>query len=208
MTAETPYDVALRTRGSCWVRGSDGVAHPLPLARWLADADETDYEMLRLCTGTTLDVGCGPGRCTAALAGRGVLALGVDVSAQAVRLARARGAPALCRDVFDPVPGERRWGHVLLADGNIGIGGDPAGLLVRSRELLEPGGTVVAELSPPGSGVRRLVLRVEGPHTAGVRIRWAVVGADAVTDLAVQAGLTVLVVQQVARRWVAVLRKA
>ena len=31
----------------------------------------------------------------------------------------------LRRDLFAPLPGEGRWHHVLLADGNIGIGGDP-----------------------------------------------------------------------------------
>ena len=50
-----------------------------------------DDGLLRRCTGPVLDVGCGPGRLTGALTARGHVALGVDVSAGAVRLARAPG---------------------------------------------------------------------------------------------------------------------
>ncbi|MGH8869892.1 MAG: methyltransferase domain-containing protein [Actinomycetes bacterium] len=207
MTALTPYDVALRTGGPCWVRGCDGAAHPLPLNRWLADADEDDQAMLSRCAGATLDVGCGPGRLTAALAQRGVVALGVDVSAEAVRTAHARGAPALCRDVFRGVPGERRWAHVLLADGNIGIGGDPVALLARTRDLLAPGGTVVADVRGRSTGVQRFTLRLEGPHAPPATIPWAVLGRDALPGVAATAGLTVRDVRPVGRRWVAVLGK-
>ena len=49
------------------------------------------------------------------------------------------------RDVFGPLPGEGTWRHVLLADGNIGIGGDPLRLLRRAARLLRPGGTVLVE---------------------------------------------------------------
>ena len=41
------------------------------------------------------------------------------------------GGPALVRSVFETLPGEGRWDTVLLMDGNIGIGGDPAALLGR-----------------------------------------------------------------------------
>ena len=46
-----------------------------------------------------------------------------------------RGAPALCRSVFDPLPAEGRWAAVLALDGNIGIGGDPVAFLDRMRHL-------------------------------------------------------------------------
>ena len=50
------------------------------------------------------------------------------------------GGPALRRSVFDPLPGEGRWGTALLLDGNIGIGGDPRALLAPDwRELRRPG---------------------------------------------------------------------
>ncbi|MFC0057660.1 class I SAM-dependent methyltransferase [Streptomyces actinomycinicus] len=52
---------------------------------------------------------------------------------------------ALRRSVFEPLPGEGRWGTVLLMDGNIGIGGDPRTLLDRVARLLCPGGLLIAE---------------------------------------------------------------
>ena len=40
----------------------------LPVHRWRRDADPDDLELLAHCEGHTLDLGCGPGRLTAALA--------------------------------------------------------------------------------------------------------------------------------------------
>ena len=74
-------------------------------------------------------------------------ALGVDVVEEAVHLTRRRGAPAVVADVFEAVPEEGRWGTALLADGNVGISGDPTHLLRRVRELLRPEGRVVVEVS-------------------------------------------------------------
>ena len=81
--------------------------HRFDPAAWCRDAIAGDAALLGRCAGPTLDVGCGPGRLTGALTGAGRPALGIDVSAAAVRLARRRGAIALRRDVFDPVPGTR-----------------------------------------------------------------------------------------------------
>jgi len=68
----------------------------------------------------------GPGRFVAALAARGIPALGVDISAAAVQMTIQRGGTALHQDLFAPLPGHGRWARVLLADGNIGIGGGPS----------------------------------------------------------------------------------
>jgi len=123
-----------------------------------------DEVLLRACTGATLDLGCGPGRFTAALAARGVRALGVDLAATAVAMTIRRGGMALHQDLFAPLPGFGSWAQVLLADGNIGIGGDPARVLRRARELLGVEGIVLAELDPPCTGVRREYLRLETEH--------------------------------------------
>ena len=98
-----------------------------------------------MCEGPTIDLGCGPGRLVAHLVRRGIPALGVDLSATAVQLARRSGAPALRRDVFEPLPGTGRWQTVLLADGNVGLSGDPRRVLRRAAELLMRGGRCVAE---------------------------------------------------------------
>ncbi len=176
-------------------------------ADWCRDALPGDRSLLRRCAGPTLDVGCGPGRLTRALADRGLAALGIDVSAGAVRLARRRGARALRRDVFGPVPAEGRWTRVLLADGNIGIDGDPERLLRRCRRLCAPDGRILVEVDAPGTGTWAGVVTVAadgGPPSAP--FRWAYVGADDLAGPARAAGLRILDLWTEEGRWFADLR--
>src|ERR1700743_1052639 len=116
------YEHALTGRAEPEIEHADGSRTPLPVADWLR-ALPGDTSIVDRCSGPTLDVGSGPGRLTVALAERGIPALGIDVTPQAVRVARESGALTLVRDVFDQVPGTGRWTTVVLADGNIGIGG-------------------------------------------------------------------------------------
>ena len=135
------------------------------MERWCAGADAADLSALRRCEGPVLDIGCGPGRLVAELAARGHRALGIDVSEAAVAHTLRTGGSALRRSVFDPLPGEGRWGTVLLIDGNIGIGGDPRGLLLRTAELLAPGGLLIAETAPLDIDERVRVRLYDGrPH--------------------------------------------
>ncbi|MFJ6436842.1 class I SAM-dependent methyltransferase [Streptomyces sp. NPDC091416] len=144
-----PYANALRNgHGPLFLRRADGWLLPLEVERWCAGADAADLSALRRCEGPVLDIGCGPGRLVAALAARGHRALGIDVSEAAVDRTLRLGGSALRRSVFEPLPGEGRWGTVLLLDGNIGIGGDPSGLLRRTADLLAPGGLLIAETAP------------------------------------------------------------
>ncbi|MGW5264098.1 methyltransferase domain-containing protein [Microbispora sp. NPDC004025] len=186
------------------VESADGGTWPLEARRWI-DGAEGDEAMLARCADPTLDVGSGPGRLTVALTRRGVRALGIDVTPRAVRLTRLAGGRALCRDVFGHVPGAGRWGTVLLADGNIGIGGDPDALLRRVRELLRPGGEVVAELDPPGAATRseRIRLRREGRATAW--FAWARVSVSDIGPLAGRTGFRPVEVWSEAGRWFSVL---
>lgn len=164
----------------------------LPVASWTGQPDGDDLALLDLCQGATLDIGCGPGRLTQELTRRGHRALGVDVVPEAVQLTRRRGAAAVVADVFDPVPDEGRWATVLLADGNVGIAGDPARLLHRVCELLRPGGRAVVEVSPPGTGSSSGWTTLEGPLGRSRPFRWARVDLDDVAPTAATAGLTVL----------------
>ena len=91
-------------------------------------------------------------------------------------------------DVFGPLPGEGRWATCLLFDGTIGIGGDPTRLLSRCRELTGPDGRVIAEVEPPGTGWRHLVAWFERDGGRSPAFDWAVVGADAIADIARPAG--------------------
>lgn len=172
----------------------------LSVDRWQAAPGPSDEMMLAHCVGPTLDIGCGPGRLTRALADRGVLALGIDVSPVAVGLTLSRGGIALCRDVFGPIPGTGRWHTVLLADGNIGIGGDPVRLLRRIGELLAPHGSALVEIDPPGSGVRHRPVRLNGD---GDWFPWAWLGADAVADTAREAGMRAKWLAEDGGRWFA-----
>ncbi|MBK1787164.1 class I SAM-dependent methyltransferase [Prauserella cavernicola] len=190
----------------CWLELADGQRLELPVQRWRLPPGAGDGLLLERCMGPTLDVGCGPGRLAAALVARGVATLGIDSSPVAVRLATERGAVALRRDVFDPVPGEGRWRHVLLADGNIGIGGDPVRLLRRARRLLQTGGSVLVELEPPGRGLRRERVRVSGTSATGSWFGWAWLGMDALGASAEEAGFTVHWSGAHGQRWFAELR--
>ena len=161
--------------------------------------------MLDHCEGPTLDVGCGPGRLTVALAERGQVALGIDVVHEAVGQTRARGAAALRRDIFGAVPGEGRWQTALLADGNVGIGGDPVALLRRIRRLLLPGGRVVVEVAPPGVTTQSVLATLECDGLRSRPFRWSVVGVDGIAGVATSAGLTLRDRQPHGARWSAVL---
>jgi SAM-dependent methyltransferase len=189
------YDAGLRSVAAGeehgWsIRTKDGRIREFPLHSWCGGLLPGDEALLDACSGATLDVGCGPGRLTEALGLRGLPVLGVDVAPEAIRATRARGGSALHRDVFGPIPGAGRWQHVLLADGNVGIGGEPARLLARARQLLGTGGTVLCETERPGTPLRRLQLRLERAEQHSAWFPWALCGADALAELATKAGFT------------------
>ncbi|MFC7382332.1 methyltransferase domain-containing protein [Sphaerisporangium rhizosphaerae] len=197
------YEEALQG-GDVDVEYSDGKVRPLAAGRWLRPIDG-DRGLLDRCDGPTLDVGSGPGRLTTALAHRGVPVLGIDIAPLAVALTRRAGGAALCRNVFEPLPGTGRWAVALLADGNIGIGGDPGALLLRLRELVRPGGAVIAELAPPGTptAVDRVRLR-HGGRVADW-FTWATVCADDIGPLARRSGFPSAEHWTEAGRWFATL---
>lgn len=203
MIAAHTFDPMLAGRPTQLV-GDNGRILPVAPQRWLAPAGGEDAWLLRRCTGPTVDLGCGPGRLVAELAGRGVPALGVDCSPLAVRQCHSRGAAVLHRDVFATLPaegpgegpGERPregcWHHVLLADGNIGIGGDPLRLLHRCAALLRRGGTMLVEAAHPGVGLWRGAARLQvAGCPAGPWFPWAVAELPVLAALAALAGFQV-----------------
>jgi SAM-dependent methyltransferase len=196
----------------CWIRHEDGELRLLPAHRWLGgcgvpnrsaasgDAfDEVfDEVVTQMCTGPTIELGCGPGRLVARLIQRGVPALGIDRSATAIRLAGRGGAPALLGDVFAPLPGMGCWHTVLLVDGNVGLGGDPRRILGRAAELLSHGGRCVAEFEAETVGICTRWVRLESARDVGPWFRWASVGVDSAAMLAAHVGLTLNSVRAIA----------
>ncbi|GAA0445735.1 methyltransferase type 12 [Acrocarpospora corrugata] len=183
----------------------DGTVEPLEAARWFEPIDG-DEALLSRCVSPTLDVGSGPGRLTATLARRGVTALGIDITPHAVQLTRRAGGFALCRDVFDHVPGSGRWATLLLADGNIGIGAHPDALLRRARQLIRPGGSVLVELETPETTSRVERVRLRRADAVGDWFGWARVSAGDIARLAQAAGFATTERWQEAGRWFAALR--
>lgn len=194
----------------CWLRHDDGERVELPVDLWLGHhgADHSfDETVVSLCTGPTIDLGCGPGRLVAQLIRRGLPALGIDQSATAVRIANQRGAPALRGDVFSALPGEGGWGTVLLVDGNIGLAGDPVRVLARAARLLAPGGQCLVEFDPATSGAKQRRVRLESDSGMGRWFDWASVGLDSASELTERAGLTLTHTHRVGARWVAQVSK-
>ncbi|MGH3675349.1 MAG: methyltransferase domain-containing protein [Mycobacterium sp.] len=204
------YDRALDGE-RCWIRHDDGEVRHLPVRRWLGggQADgQFDRAVVELCNGPTIDLGCGPGRLVTELVRRGIPALGVDQSATAVGLARRNGAVVIRRDVFETLPATGRWQTVLLADGNIGLGGDPLRVLRRAAELLRRGGRCIAEFETVARGIRTGWVRLESSHTIGPWFRWASVGIDCAAELASKAGFSLTGIHPIGDRVVASLTAA
>lgn len=193
--------MTLLERDCVSLRSMDGDVVPLDVARWFGEPSEAEREVLARALAPVLDVGCGPARHTLALRRLGVEALGVDVSAAAVRTAHRRGAPVVHADVFRRLPDEGSWGSVLLLDGNIGIGGDPSLLLERVRRIVRRGGRALVEVEPPGSSTWSMHVRIERGRERGAWFPWAGVSADDVEVLARSAGFRLAEVWGAEARW-------
>ena len=202
MQTHVPQSHVFQTRGANAVQ-----RERLAVGAWqrLAPADEV---LLSRCEGPVLDIGCGPGRLVESLAARGVATLGIDISTRAVTQTSARGGSVLQRAVEHRLPGEGRWGTVLLADGNIGIGGDPGVLLSRCHDLLTSGGVALVEADANDDTDLRVSLTL---HCDDGRVSspmpWARVGARPLVRLASRLGFVAVEEWRVDGRVFIALRK-
>jgi len=197
-----------RVRQSGWhVRDGDGVARPLDAAldRWLGPCDDADRTVLDRCTGATLDVGCGPGRLSAELRRSGVQAVGIDVNDVALQMTHDRGGAAVHADLFGRIPDRVRWATLVLLDGNLGIGGDPARLFTRCAELLVPGGQLLVETEAPGQGQGPGRRRLENTTEVGPWFPWATLDVEGVTAAAASTSLVLRESWSAGDRWFAAL---
>lgn len=187
------------------LRSASGASLPLPGRRWVSPCDEADKAVIARATAPVLDVGCGPGRHTQALAEQGVVVLGVDLSDHAVAIARDKGLGVLARSIFDAVPRAGRWNSALLLDGNVGIGGDPARLLSHVASLLRPEGQLLVEIEERATLSSMESVRLEIGDEAGPWFDWAQVDLQGLSTLAGEAQLEVTDVWSVRDRWFAAL---
>jgi SAM-dependent methyltransferase len=201
------YSGALRDGRRLEAVYPDGSRVPVPVEDWCGPLLPGDLGLLDRCSGATLDVGCGPGRLAAALRKRGVAAVGIDVNEEAVRLARAAGARAQRCSVFSAaVPRPGRWDTVLLADGNIGIGGLPLLLLRRVAALLDPAGRVLVEVDGPEASSIRTKVRLASGDRVSRSFPWAHLALRDVDGTAAVAGLHVAETWSDCGRWFAALQ--
>jgi hypothetical protein len=165
-----PYEQSLLRSTVLGLHTDDGRTLILDVERWLSPADAADQTVIDRC----------------------IAAMGLDIAETAVSLTRGQGLPAVLRSVFAPLPGEGRWPTVLLMDGNIGIGGDPARLLRRVRGLLAPGGRLLVEADPDVDADEQLTVRfAQGGRATGPAFGWARVGMAALRRTASTAGYTI-----------------
>lgn len=186
----------------------DGHRVAVPVDAWRGPLLPGDDSVLQRCSAATLDVGCGPGRMTAALHRRGVAALGIDSDPTAVQLARKAGALVRQCDVFGNVPLVGRWSSVLLVDGNIGIGGAPLVLLRRVAELAAPEARILVEVEGPAERSGLVELRLASGDAVSAPFRWAQLAVQDAASVAALAQLRVQELWEEAGRWFVTLRRS
>ena len=142
-----------------------------------------------------LDVGCGPGRHALALARRGIDVVGIDHSAEFVRLARAAAAAERLAVTFEELdvrdldrPGEFD-ATICLCQGGFGLlgGTDETAVFGRIAATLRPGGRLAVSAFSAVFAVRHLEPGEDYDPATGVLHELATVrnpeGVDAQFDL-------------------------
>jgi SAM-dependent methyltransferase len=130
------------------------------LPRYLLREDVVVRAIARQPAHRVADIGCGGAEILVALGRRGFTGVGYDVSAVARDHARARLAAAGESGfrIVDAWPEGERFGTVLVLE-VLGYVPDPVAFLIRCRELLWPGGSLLLSFTPPSAGYNRKVVQ-------------------------------------------------
>ena len=139
------------------IERDDGLINGAPADHYLdepAQWQPHDHRALRLCRGAVLDVGCGAGRTALELQRRGTAVTGLDTSAGAIEVARARGLrDTVLADVHTyAARAATRYDTFLLLGNNLGLLEGPArapAFLAALAELSRPGARIIAHGTDP-----------------------------------------------------------
>jgi 2-polyprenyl-3-methyl-5-hydroxy-6-metoxy-1,4-benzoquinol methylase len=153
-----------------------------PWKRWLDVQALHRWNLRRLDTGFTLDIGCGIGRNLLHLPGRSV---GIDINEYCVRAAQARGLVAFTPDEFRQAAEYNRVGRfdaILLAHVAEHMTEDQTVALLHEYEpLVRPGGKLVL-MSPQEAGFKSDATHVQMMDFAALARICARLGFQPVTS--------------------------
>lgn len=137
------------------IRRDDGYGESSPRypADYFLEPPEEEQRLLDGLGQCVLDVGCGPGRHSLWLQGRGHEVTSLGISPGALQVAKERGcARVLCADVMTVDLPKRSFDAVTLMANGMGIGGTEQGtidLLSRLYRLTSPGGRLLGSARDP-----------------------------------------------------------
>jgi 2-polyprenyl-3-methyl-5-hydroxy-6-metoxy-1,4-benzoquinol methylase len=118
--------------------------------RDIVDADLTIIGRALPAAGHVLDIGAGPGIFVASARERGLDALALDIEHSAASAWRDALSPGVLADAFHLPFRPRSFGVVRIKE-VIEHVADPLGLLLAARDVLTPGGMVIAHVPSPYS---------------------------------------------------------
>lgn len=132
------------------MRRDDGLEAAIPVWQFFRDEpgfNDLEKKAIELCAGRVLDIGAGAGSLSAALQRRGHSVTAIDISPEAVAVAKRRGvADALCADIvaFEGGP----FDTLLMMGHGVGMVETIEGLdgfFARAHLLLGPGGRLLLD---------------------------------------------------------------